>query len=344
MTISIIIPVYNSRKYIKKCINSVINQSYSNFEIIVVDDGSTDGSLDIIYSFNDSRIKVIKQENRGVSEARNVGIKNSSGDYIMFIDSDDYIEFNMLEKFVNVYKNFTPDLIICGIFSETCKNSHKDMFFDGNSYYRDKTSVRKSMVRLYEKNLLYNVWNKMFKLSIIKRYNITFPSITFGEDNTFNQSYLLHCNSIYNISDCLYHYVREVKNSVTTMYIDGLFNIRIKENKSFINFFKKIGIPYRDYCNFVTKHFIERTIGCLENIHRKNNLSIIEKYNMTGIVIHSNETKKYLKMYDTKNFKISFILYTYNFNSPFFSFIIGYLLHFFKSIAPDFFNKVKNKR
>ena len=108
MKISIIIPAYNAAKYIKRCIISLLNQTYKNIEIIVVNDGSTDNTLDILKNYD---IKVINQENLGVSCARNNGLKNCSGDYITFVDSDDYVDKNYIEDIVNILNKYKYDII-----------------------------------------------------------------------------------------------------------------------------------------------------------------------------------------------------------------------------------------
>lgn len=336
--------MFNCEKYIEKNIKSILNQNYSNFELIIINDGSTDNSLNIIKSFHDKRIKIIDKKREGVAKTRNLGLKISKGKYIYFIDADDYIEKNTLKKFVNVVDKFNPDLIICGIYSETYKHNKIDMLNYKETFYKNSESIKKDIINLYNNNLLYNVWNKFFKKDIIERNKLEFPDIQFGEDHIFNQNYLKYCKTAYNINECLYHYVRETENSITTKYIPNLPQIRINENKMFIEFFQEYKIEYNKYIEFITKHYIERTIGCLENIHRKNNLSIKEKLNETNKIIHNEETEKYLKLYKSNNKKIKIILSTYKFKTPIIPYIIGFCLHTIKTLTPNFFNQTKNKR
>ena len=116
--VSVIIPVYNVENYVKKCIDSVINQTYTNIEIILVDDGSTDscGSICKEYSLRDNRILVIHKKNGGLSEARNVGLSYAKGNYILFVDGDDYIEKNMIEKLYNTILSNDSDMALCNFF------------------------------------------------------------------------------------------------------------------------------------------------------------------------------------------------------------------------------------
>ena len=129
---SIIIPAYNAENSIQKSIDSILNQTYNNYEIIVVNDGSTDNTINLIEK--NSKIKIINQKNLGVSSARNTGIENAKGDFIAFIDADDYIEKNYLEEFNNIIEKYNPDLIICGINESNNSKIFKSFF--KNAYLR----------------------------------------------------------------------------------------------------------------------------------------------------------------------------------------------------------------
>ena len=342
--ISIIIPLYNAENYIHKNIISILNQSYNNFELIVVNDSSTDKSLNIVKSFDDERIKLYTKINEGTSKARNYGLKYAKGDYILFIDADDYIETNTLEKYIEIIEKYNPDFITNGFYSETTSSNYIDKIYSKSKYYKSKDDLKKDLVLLYRKNLLYNVWNKLFKKDIIVKNNLKFKDINFGEDMIFVQDYIKCCTSFYNLEDCLYHYVREVKNSITTSFIPNLLNIRINENRILSNFFGNFGIKKNEYIDFTAKRYIERTIGCLENIHRKSYLSFKDKFRETDNIIHCKETIYYLKRYKPNNIIFKIILFTYKFKNPIIAYIIGLSLCSFKSLSPALFNKLKNKK
>ena len=116
--ISVIVPVYNTEKYIGRCIESILNQSYKELEVIVINDGSSDGSAEIIrkYAENDSRIIFIDNKNYGVSESRNIGIRNAKGEYIQFVDSDDFIDENMLKDTLKLLEEHNVDMVITGLY------------------------------------------------------------------------------------------------------------------------------------------------------------------------------------------------------------------------------------
>ena len=210
--VSIIVPVYNSEKYLKKCIESIINQTYKNLEILLINDGSKDKSKEICIEFNDSRIKFIDKENEGVSTSRNIGLESAEGKYIAFVDSDDYIEKKYIEKLLKVLKAQNADCVICGY----------------NRIYENKTekiTKEKELILNKEEFLktILNVqngtgfcWGKLWKAEIIK--NIQFdPKVFIGEDALFCMMSCKNINKIYILNEALYNY-RFNENSAVRKY------------------------------------------------------------------------------------------------------------------------------
>lgn len=205
--ITVGIPVYNRELLITKCIQSVLNQTYSNFEIILVDDGSTDNSLEICKSFesSDNRIRIISQKNSGVSTARNQVIKSAKGDYICFIDSDDFVESDLLQTYVTELEKQDYDLIICGF-----KNSTADgtlVYYELSDF--DLTDINefwKQFGYLLARNLLRSPVNKLYKTSILKENNLLFDiSTQIAEDAIFNADYYNYIKSIRIVNKPLYN-------------------------------------------------------------------------------------------------------------------------------------------
>ena len=195
MKFSIIVPIYNSEKYLIECLDSLINQTYKDFELLLIDDGSQDNSLSICrdYESKDSRIKVIYKENGGVSSARNVGIENAHGERILFVDSDDSIDKNALD-ILNCYQK---ELIAFNAYSqknEEVKIDQKTLEYD---FFCGK---------LMDK-LLFSSWNKVFNLKVIRKFNIRFDEkVRIGEDMLFTYDYLKHIYDVDVINNKLYHY------------------------------------------------------------------------------------------------------------------------------------------
>lgn len=204
--ISVIIPVYNVEKYLEKCLESVISQSYDNLEIICVNDGSTDSSLKILEKFaqRDARIIIIDNPSGGVSAARNSGLDVATGDFISFIDSDDWIEpgtYEILSKHLD-----RADVIVFGINAVGNTSGFRRKI--DNNYYKIKFSGFKYLSDDERLNIDVSLCNKIFKHSIIKEYNLRLPVCKHYEDCAFYWQYMLTCSSAYFEEAKLYNYFR----------------------------------------------------------------------------------------------------------------------------------------
>ena len=197
--VSVIVPIYNSEKYLKDCLDSIIKQSHKNLEIILVDDGSTDQSGKIAdeYSKKDSRIKVIHQKNQGQSAARNAGLKKTTGQYICFIDSDDEIKPNYISELLSPYQNKDNSLSVCGFRRNFLHTKKHELLYTNPSSPRKKSDTDKTYIlRLLSiDGRLYSVNNKLFISKITKSLSFD-ESINFAEDLKFILEYLSHTNYI----------------------------------------------------------------------------------------------------------------------------------------------------
>ncbi len=188
--ISVIVPAYNAEKTVGYCVKSILAQTYADFELILVDDGSKDATLDVCKSFDDSRITVLHQENVGVSSARNKGLELAKGEYIAFVDSDDYIESDYLKK---LSRGFGKDLVITG-FCYDCKPEISSFVLS----LSNKEEVGEHISALINADQLCYPWGRLFKRSVIETFHIRFDeSMRFAEDNVFNWEYLCHAESLY---------------------------------------------------------------------------------------------------------------------------------------------------
>lgn len=203
--ISVIVPVYNAESTVARCIESIISQEFSDFELIMVDDGSTDNSLKICRRFEriDKRIRVFSQQNSGVSKARNVGLSNATGEWCVFVDSDDWCEKNHLQKLMNQNTDIT--YIGYRMYDE----EQNELFCRTvPAFYADGTDFQIGLSKLIdEKNFFAIIWTKKFKMEIIKKYNICFDEqVCISEDILFTHEFLHHANSISVIEDATYNY------------------------------------------------------------------------------------------------------------------------------------------
>jgi len=213
--ISVIIPIYNTEKYLPKCIESILSQTYGNFELLLINDGSVDNSGRIIdkYALNDDRIQVFHKENGGVSSARNFGIDNAKGDWICFIDSDDYVNPDYLNSFVE-RNPIEETLIVQGVnvVSEDNKILQSRRFFEADISVENTEFIIEN--DLFRK--LNSPYCKLFNKHIIKQNRILFPEgISLGEDILFVLNYLSHIKYIKLLPNALYNILSR-RNSLST--------------------------------------------------------------------------------------------------------------------------------
>lgn len=203
--ISIIVPVYNVEQYLPRCINSILVQTFIDFELLLIDDGSTDNSGKICndYAENDKRIRVFHKENGGVSSARNLGLDNAQGEWIVFVDSDDWVDDTWLEKY-NDSIDMGTDIIFQGYVREELDNKQTFHYYDNNKGQETGNII----YELEQRNLFGWTWIKIFKADIIKKYQLRFNlNMSISEDLIFTIEYCLHIkNRIKVLSSTTYHY------------------------------------------------------------------------------------------------------------------------------------------
>lgn len=178
--VSVIVPIFNDETYIRKCIYTIVNQTYKNLEIVLINDGSYDRSGAIIeeYAKKDNRIRTIHQSNQGLSSARNTGLEKCTGDYIMFVDGDDWIDINIVEELVTIIKSSKKDIIQCGYHMvETNIDDYKDKEIhdiQNNSPVIRKLTSEESLLELLQGSVYFHVWGKLFRRELFNS-DITFP-------------------------------------------------------------------------------------------------------------------------------------------------------------------------
>lgn len=290
MKVSVIIPVYNKERYLDKSISSILNQTYKNFELIIINDGSTDNSFQICHRFEkaDKRIKVIDIENNGVSNARNIGLKEASGEYIQFIDADDYIEKNMLEKMISIVAEYNPDIIINAIQMVTEKKENINRI---NPVFYGMTDINKVMENfagIQKSTGIYGyVHNKFIKKSIIDNNNLMFDKdIWLAEDLDFCLDLYKCISSIYFCEEAYYYYLQEAENSSTTSnkkhdYLQQA-KIILKE-KEMLDYKNALNKKNLDIVNSVITGFI------ISYIHQKFDYNYDQFIKDLDVIIENNQ-------------------------------------------------------
>lgn len=232
MLISVIVPVYNAEKYLRECLDSIVNQTYKNIEIILVDDGSTDASGAICdeYADKDIRIKVIHSANKGVTAARINAFETSSGDYITFVDADDFLDCNMFKKMLDTVMEDNNDIIVCQYinYDSKTKKQEKSMLRPPIGIY-----YKEGIVRLLKKNFLYNektgmaemppfLCAKLIKREFVQETLNVEVGLSYNEDQVGIFALLLRINSMSVIQDYFYYY-RHHSVQATAVYTDRLW-------------------------------------------------------------------------------------------------------------------------
>ncbi len=212
--ISVIIPVYNAEKTISKCIDSVLSQIYQNFEILLINDGSPDNSEEVClrYAESDERIRYIKKENGGVSTARNLGIDEAKGEYISFLDSDDWIEPQTLKVLMDSAIANNADVVIPRsrmVFCDAKGNFEKDVYNEDDfDLVVTRETLKDEFENLRKSWALYSTCGRLYKKDLLERYNLRFDKeIKVLEDLCFNLSFVKYAESISHISDVVYNFL-----------------------------------------------------------------------------------------------------------------------------------------
>lgn len=219
--VSLILPVYNVEKYLERCLNSILSQTYSNFELIIIDDGSTDNCHNIINKYKkiDSRIKAFRQENKGLSAARNEGLKKANGEYIGFIDSDDYISKYYIEYLLNALLSNNASISCCthteGEESNYFHNEKKEDYKKCIEIYNNRSA---GLNMMHGHGIFVTVWGKLYKKEVLQICN--FPEGRFGEDNYTSCQYLWntknYTDKVILIKKNLYYYFSNPTSIVNT--------------------------------------------------------------------------------------------------------------------------------
>ncbi|MDB8552845.1 glycosyltransferase [Turicibacter sanguinis] len=236
--ISVIIPAYNVAKYIDKCFKSLVTQTFKDFEVIVINDGSTDETLTLIREWEqkDSRFKVMDKQNEGVGKTRNLGLSLSSAPYVIFIDPDDYLHEEMLEKLYEGIRLSDASVAICEYYD--CYEDSSEQFAISLPKFESET-----IDLMNHKEILFKInpapWNKLIKKEILTANQLLFPTNYRSEDLAFTLMLLAHCEKIAMINQPLYYYLANRLNNVSSAYDERILHTLLALEAS-INYYKKL--------------------------------------------------------------------------------------------------------
>lgn len=241
--ISVIVPIYNSELTLERCIDSILSQTYTDFELLLIDDGSQDGSLSICetYATKDTRIRIYHQINNGVSSARNLGLSLALGEWISFIDSDDWVDDDYLMSMIKKLSSSNADLIVSGFVVEGDQWS-KEYSFE-NAFIKLDNNNSSYFHKLVRSRLLFGPCCKLFNSRIIRDNAISFPiNVSYGEDRLFNYSYLRYCKSLVVSSKNTYHYSHNNPQSLSSRRVNNMFELQYAQWKSLWSLYEQFGM------------------------------------------------------------------------------------------------------
>lgn len=310
--ISIVVPVYNVEKYLKRCLDSLVNQTYKNIEIILVNDGSTDSSLEICkgYAKKDSRVKIISKKNEGLGYTRNEGINIAKGIYIAFIDSDDYVDENFYEKLYVSAKKYNSDMVYASFKSVDKNNKMRTTF---NIKLNKQVYIGEDI----KTNILYNVIENngnhkrlpmsacmiLYKKEIIDKYNIRFLSERqyASEDLIFNLEFILKANTISIVNNAYYYYCYN-QNSLTRKYKADRFK-KVMIMYDYLKDFMKKEHLFEDTKKGINTYVISQIRTCIK-LEKYNNKK--DALNNLKVICENNDVQQILSEKYTKTMKQTF--------------------------------------
>lgn len=306
--VSIVVPIYNVELYLEKCIQSILEQSYKNIEVLLIDDGSTDKSGEIcdVYAGKDERIKVIHKKNGGLSSARNIGIKNSNAEYICFIDSDDWINREFTKVLMENILNSDAEIAVCGFIYEYSDKKTCNKIINSSKILNGQDAL----YNLYNQNYLTMTvaWNKIYKKSLFN--NIRYEEGIINEDENIIHELFYKSAKIVCIDKYLYHY-RIRKNSITksSFSLKNLDSVYVYENR--LSFFENRNEA------LLTNLTLERYFRVLLESYYKVYFSELKNKELYSKELTNKIDDNMTRFLSLKkmNFANRILLYTYNVNN-----------------------------
>lgn len=277
--VSIIVPVYNVEEYLHECIDSVLIQTYKNFELILVDDGSTDCSKEICESYaeKDPRIKVVGQTNGGASSARNTGLRNASGEYIYFLDSDDWLEDIALEKLINLTVSTDSDMVFFDAYAiDETQGIKSKAYYSHTGVYETNNGTAIMKQLLENKEFHVTPWHMFFKSEFITKYKLTFEEGIIYEDMIFSYQVFALAERVSYLPEYLY-YRRFRANSVMTS------TVRVKNFDSALRVFDEVvsfenTLPPEARCKEHVIRCAHNVFNVYERLSREDRMKKAEEY------------------------------------------------------------------
>lgn len=305
--VSVIVPIYNVEEYLPKCIESILNQTLINIEIILINDGSLDKSGEIanFYSSKDKRIKVIDKPNGGLSDARNWGMKEAHGEYISFLDSDDWIDSNMLKEMYEHGFKTNAEVIVSGKITEFLGEGYKiEDNFDKYCIAIKKYELQNTIFNMCELGLFNVVWNKIYKKDFIEEKGFRFQLDAMpAEDVVFNSQVFSEVKSLVVLNRSYYHYMKRDIQTYVNKYSPKIYEVSLNKFISFKKLFENLNLHEEKHKAWLNAVYMDGLSDCVINMYRIGSPLTFSKRNefLKQNILSDSFSKQFINSYKPIN-------------------------------------------
>lgn len=343
--LSVIVPVYNAEKYIESCISSIVNQTYKNLEVIIIDDGSTDDSFKILEKFKSlNNVKIIRKVNDGLSNARNTGLCESSGSYITFVDNDDILDLNIYENAMRIINDKELDLLEFSVSIDFEDDGYSREERIPTTFLKSKSDISDGIPNIMNSGLFNYVWNKIYKASVLLENSIKFEKDASNyEDLLFNFNCFEKIRNFYHLDMIGYHYKKRKTESMVAKYVNNNDIIIKDKRKELEKFIEKMGlIENLEMTEIKNKLVVLNLEDFTINLFReKCDLSFKKKIKQVRKNVLSEENRVLIRKFNAEHLFDRIFRFLCFFNSSYVLCISYFLLTFFKKNFYFLFSKLR---
>lgn len=342
--ISIITPVYKVEKYLEKCVDSILNQTFSDFELFIIDDGSPDSCSAIAdkYLEIDSRIHVIHKENGGAPSARNAGIKLATGKYYYFPDSDDWLDPDYLQELYTLAQKTNAQMVISGYTLEYYEGNSKQSYSVSvdEKCFPTQYEVRHNLHGFFDNMMMAVPWNKLYCADYIRSHNLLFPNLKW-DDLHFNMDVIMDIESVAISNASGYHFFRSRPGSETTAVFDKMLYKKRKEQfQHILKVYKYWNINDTEIMSVIYGYYAARLLQCIQEISISK---IDNKRKLIGDLLDDDLSSSAIKQGKINSKLLSIAAISMKFGNKTGCILIGKIIGFIKMNMSSTFNKLKSQ-
>ncbi len=342
--VSIITPVYKVEKYLSKCIDSILAQTFKDFELFIVDDGSPDscGAIADEYAEKDPRVHVIHKENGGAPSARNAGIEQATGDYFYFPDSDDWLDEHYIEELYETAEKTGAKLVVSGYTMEYYENNSNQSYkvAVNEENYNTQDKLRDNLHNYFDNMMMAVPWNKLYLADYIRENNLRFPDLKW-DDLHFNMEVIRNIDSVAISSSSGYHFFRSRPGSETTTVFDGMLFYKRKEQfKHILSVYKEWNLHSKSVRKTLYGYYASRLVQCIQEIAISN---VPDKKDQIRKILEDKGTKKAFRYGKISSNLLRIAAIPVRRGSVEGSLAMGKTIGFVKNNMSAFFYKLKSK-